>query len=92
MIVTTKLYILKPMWMTVTFIQCHNHLRNSQHNLLELMLNSIRRIDVQERELCLCDFVKHIVNIGLCRNTGQSISFQLDMMLLMTKLDSMMPF
>ena len=48
-------------------------------------------INIQERELYLDDFVKHIFDISLHLDTYQPISFKRDMMLDATKLQSVIP-
>ena len=48
-------------------------------DLLKLMLNLLHTINIQERELCVRDFVKYTFNTGLNRDTCEPISFKLYM-------------
>ena len=59
--------------------------------VLKLMLNLFCRSNIQGRELCWYDFIKHMINIALCQDTCGSICFKLGMMLDMTKLYSLIP-
>ena len=46
---------------------------------------------IDMRDICWCDFIKHIINIVLCWNTWGPICFKLGMMLDMTELCNLIP-
>ena len=53
-----------------------------------LIQNSFCIINIQERELCLLDFIKYAFNIGLHQDICELICFKLGMMQYMIKLNS----
>ena len=59
--------------------------------VLKLMLNLLRTICIQRRELYSRDCVKYIFNTGLRGDTCEQICFRLGMMLDTTKLYRMIP-
>ena len=77
----TELYILRPGWMTLTFIQGYSYLRNRKTTvtlflniaqsiwmkvgLLKHMLHLFHMINIQGRELYWHDFMNYTFNIGL---------------------------
>ena len=109
MIEITTLYILTPVWKTLTVIRDHSCKSNTSvpvflqicpsnwmkfsmlpqpDGLLKSELDLFRTIDIQGREFVLRNFIRFTFNIGLRLDTCKPISLKLGMMLVMTKLDS----
>ena len=57
--------------------------------LFKLLLNLLHTLNMQERELYVCDSVKIAFNICLCSNTYKLIFIKLGMMLDMTNVFSL---
>ena len=47
--------------------------------------------NIQGRELCWRDYIKYTINIVLCRDTCEQICFKIGMMLVTTRLYSLVP-
>ena len=59
---------------------------------LKLLLNLFSRIDIQGRELYICDFAKYALNMGLCLGVYEPFSFKLGMMIHTNKLYILIQF
>ena len=59
--------------------------------LLKLLLNLFCAVNIQERELCLDDFITYTSYTGQCSDIYKLICYNLYMMLNTTKLFSLIP-